>query len=645
MNEKQFSKSLTINEYKVNDSFWKQKIDIVKDNVIPYQWDALNDNIKDAEPSHSIENFRIAAGLSKGEFKGFIFQDSDVAKWLEAVGFMLAQVDDPDLMERADGVIELIGQAQQPDGYLDTYHIINGLDKRFTNIAQNHEMYCAGHLIEAGVAYYLGTGKRKLLDICMRWADCIDDNFGPQEGKLHAYPGHEILEMALVKLYHLTDEKKYLDLAEYFINERGQSPLYFEMEREKYQNEYYWKDSYFKDQYYQSGKPVREQLVAEGHAVRAVYLYAGMAAVAKEKMDDSLYKACDTLMDNILYRQMYITGGIGQADYGEAFTFDYDLPNDLAYAETCASIGLVFFAQKMLELKNDIKYADVIEKVIYNGAISGMSQEGKKFFYVNPLEVHPEACEKDWIKKHVEPERQKWFSCACCPPNLARMIASIGAYSVTKNDSGITLHQYIGAEAETGIKGSKLNVKSGFPWNGNVKIEVSGESAEYQIRLRVPGWCSSYSYKLNGNEEKPEEKDGYLNIQRNWSVGDIIELDFDMPVIFNRAHPSVRDDIGKVAVSRGPVVYCLEEDDNGKELHRVYVRDEEDFTASESDIFGGCITLDSKGYILKNSGWDEDLYRTGSKPEFQETTLKWIPYYLWANRNLGEMIVWVHERI
>ena len=618
MDEKLFTSPVTVGDYAIDDAFWKRKIDIIHKTVIPYQWDTLNDKVEDAVPSHSIENFRIAAGLAEGEFQGNRFQDSDVAKWLEAVGYTLMRCKDSDMEKNADEVIDLIVQAQQPDGYLDTYYIINGLDKRFTNIMDNHEMYCAGHMIEAAVAYYQGTGKRRLLDAAVRLADCIDGHFGPEPGKIHGYPGHEILEMALVRLYKATGEDRFLDLAEYFVNERGKSPLFFAEERKQYGNKFFWEDSVFQYQYYQAGKPVREQLAAEGHAVRAVYLYAGMAAVAKEKKDDSLYQACVRLLDNIADRQMYITGSIGQADYGEAFTFDYDLPNDTIYGETCAAIGLVFFARRMLEIGPNRKYADIIERVIYNGSISGMSAEGTRFFYVNPLEVNPQACLKDQGKRHVKPERQRWFGCACCPPNLARLIASIGSYISTRNDRQLFLHQYIGGTISTHFGDSSLRVESGFPWGGKVSIQVSGETRRYELGLRIPGWCRRYACKLNGEAMAIPEKDGYLYVARDWAEGDRVDLEFDMPVSVNRAHPSVREDIGKIAVSRGPIVYCLEEADNGKDLHRLHLDAGVEFTVRQEDVLGGCVTLESDAYRLKSDGFGNELYQSYTSPRVRD---------------------------
>ena len=403
----------------VTDRFFAPRIDLVRTQMLPYQWEALNDRLKDTEPSHCIENFRIAAGISRGEYHGMVFQDSDLYKWLEAVAYQLAVRPDPSLREAADSAIRLIGQAQTPEGYLNTYYQTHPDEKRFSNLQNNHELYCAGHLIEAAVAFAQAVGDTRLLDVARRYADLIDRVFGPEEGKLHGYPGHEIIEMALVRLFRLTGEERYLRLARYFIDQRGQAPLYFEEEARRDGNrDFVWNETFMRYQYYQAGKPVREQTEAEGHAVRAVYLYSGMADVAAETGDQTLFEACRTLFDNILSRRMYITGAIGSTHVGEAFTYDYDLPNESVYAETCAQIGLCFFAQRMLNSEMDGRYADVIERALYNSVLSGMSLDAKRFFYVNPLEVVPEACEKDDRLRHVI--RREAIRCICICISAAR---------------------------------------------------------------------------------------------------------------------------------------------------------------------------------------------------------------------------------
>jgi len=374
-------KTIPLKNVKIEDNFWSRYINLIHKVVIPYQWDILNDAVPDAESSHAIKNFRIAAGLEQGEFYGMVFQDSDVAKWLEAVAYILEINPDPELERKADEVIEIIAKAQQPDGYLNTYFTLKEPANRWTNLRECHELYCAGHMIEAAVAYYNATGKRKLLDVMCKFVDYIDSVFGTEPGKLRGYDGHQEIELALFKLYETTGEEKYLKLSKYFIDERGQEPYYFDIESEKRGNTVFFPDHpTYSRIYNQTHLPVREQFTAEGHAVRAVYMYSAMADIAVETNDEVLFEACKRLWHNIVTKRMYITGAIGSASYGEAFTFDYDLPNDTAYAETCASIGLIFFAHRMLKSDINSNYADVIECALYNTVLSGIAQDGKSFF-------------------------------------------------------------------------------------------------------------------------------------------------------------------------------------------------------------------------------------------------------------------------
>ena len=419
MEKNMYSRPLSLRSMKINDKFWKQEMEVVRKEVIPYQWAALNDQVEGAAPSFCMRNFKVAGKQNKerkeqgkafiepkytfrgfeslpedpnhpeDKFYGFVFQDSDFSKWIEAVGYSLTQHPDPKLEAIADGAIDIVCAAQQDDGYLDTYYIINGKDKIFTNLKDHHELYCMGHLIEGAVAYYEATGKDKLLKAAARFADYAAAHFGPEEGKCKGYPGHEIAEMALVRLYEVTKEPRYLELSKFFIDERGKRPYYFDKEHPEEVKKGHENDlRYF---YNQAHLPVRQQDEAVGHAVRAVYLYSGMADIARLTEDETLYQSCEKLWDSMANEKMYITGGIGGTQIGEAFSYPYDLPNDTAYAETCASIGLVFFARRMLEIKPDAKYANVMERALYNGILSGMALDGKSFFYVNPLEVRRPA--------------------------------------------------------------------------------------------------------------------------------------------------------------------------------------------------------------------------------------------------------------
>ncbi len=638
------NKALPFGQVTISDQFWAHRRELVRREMIPYQWKALNDELEDTEPSGSIRNFRIAAGLEEGVFYGCVFQDSDVAKWIESAAFSLAYAPDPALEQTLDELIDLIGKAQQPDGYLNTYFIINGLENRFTNLMYQHELYCCGHFIEAAIAYYRVTGKRKLLEIICRYVDCIASQIGPEDGKKHGYPGHEIIEMALVKLSEVTQEARYRTLAEYFIRQRGQEPNYFEQEIAGRNGEFKWRESPFGLQYYQAGIPVTQQTQAQGHAVRAVYLYSGMADIARLTGDENLHKACRTLFENIVRRQMYITGSIGASSYGESFVDDYELPNDTIYGETCAAIGMVFFAYRMLLLENRSEYADVMERILYNGAISGMSLDGKQFFYVNPLEVTPAACRKDWKYHHIKTQRQKWFKCACCPPNLARMVASISEYVYTQRDDRIHMHLYMSNESCFTLSSGqhvKLAVTTDYPWDGKVSVHISQAESPFTLALRIPGWCDTWSVTRNGIPEAADTEDGYALLPdcRN---GDELVLNLDMRVRFVRADPRVRQNAGKIAMMRGPVVYCLEEADNGTALWNLIADPREPWTAAWSDMLGGIMRIQGTAWRASDA-CQEALY-SEAPISYTRIQATWVPYYAWANRGEGEMSVWVREK-
>ena len=631
---------------KIGKGFWSSFRDTVVREGIPYQWRALNDEIEDAEPSRCMRNFRIAAGKETGDFHGFEFQDSDAAKWLEGVAYSLRWHPDPQLEALADGAIRDIVDAQQPDGYMDTYYIIRGLDRRWTNLKDHHELYVAGHMIEAAVAYFQATGKRVLLDAVLRLVDHISSVIGPEDGKLHGYPGHPVIEMALMRLYGVTGDEKHLRLAEYFVRQRGRSPLYFERESEINGNGFYWKDSPFRYQYYQAGIPFMDQRDAEGHAVRAMYLYSGAADVARETGDAALADTCRRLWDSAVKRRMYVTGAVGSSAYGESFTFDYDLPNDTVYGETCAAIGLVFFARRMLALEKRGEYADAMERALYNGVISGMQLDGKRFFYVNPLEVLPLACEKDQNKRHVKPGRQKWFGCACCPPNIIRLLASLEDYLYTADGDEVFVHLYAGGtvQFERNWKRVALVSRTNYPWEGDIAFTVQADRPmEFGLNLRIPGWCRRWSLYVNGESVEAEVSDGYARIRRRWEDGDEISLALDMPVRLVRANPRVREDVGKACVCRGPLVYCLEEADNGKDLHLVRLNgvQPKDFSMEYfPDKLNGIVQLRCQGLRETDAGWENALYSDVASDETEPAELTFIPYYSWANRGAGEMQVW-----
>ncbi|WP_307893946.1 glycoside hydrolase family 127 protein [Bacillus swezeyi] len=632
---------------KITDRFWSKRLEVIHDHVIPYQWAALNDRLEDAEPSHAIENFRIAAGEAEGEYHGMVFQDSDVAKWLEAAAYSLEHHPNPELEKTADEVIALLQKAQGEDGYLNTYYMLKEPNQRWTNLRDNHELYCAGHLIEAAVAYYQATGKRAFLDLMSKYADYIDTVFGPEEGKLKGYDGHQEIELALLKLYDVTGNDKYLNLSRYFIDERGKQPHFFDIEKKKRQESspFFFHDGYA---YHQAHLPVRDQKEAVGHAVRAVYMYTAMADLAAKTNDETLKKACEALWENVTQKQMYITGGIGSMAFGEAFSFQYDLPNDVSYTETCASIGLVFWAKQMLELTADHKYADVMEKALYNGTISGMDLDGKKFFYVNPLEVQPEACEKRNDQKHVKAVRQTWFGCACCPPNLARLISSIGHYIYSQKERELFVHLYMGHETNVQLAGCRVHLaqETNYPWDGDVTMTVSPEKAhEFTVALRIPGWSRHAVLKVNGEvvDHFPIMKNGYVYITRTWEDQDKIELSIQMTIEQIKANPLVRHNVGKAALQRGPLVYCLEEADNGGQLQNILLPRKAELKAEyDEGLLERVVVISGKAERIDEKDWGGSLYRM-AEIQTSPADIKAVPYYAWCNREPGEMRVWINQ--
>lgn len=650
---KELASNIKFNNVNITDRFFGYYQNLIINEVIPYQWKVLNDELEDVEKSSAIKNFKIAAKEMEGNFYGFIFQDSDVYKWLEAVAYSLHLKENKELEKCADEVIDLIGRAQQEDGYLHTYFIIERPDMKFKNLWECHELYCAGHFFEAATAYYNATGKEKVIEIAKKLADCIYNNFGNEEGKIKGYDGHEEVELGLMSLYSVTKEKRYLDLAKFFIDERGQSPHFFELEWEARGKTSYWngwnlcespnasKDfiSCIGAEYNQTHKPVREQDEAVGHSVRVVYMLCGMIDVARESEDNSLLDACQKLWSNIVNKKMYITGAIGSTHVGEAFTGNYDLPNDSLYGETCASIGLAMAAKRMLNTEINSKYSDVIEKEIYNGIISGIAMDGKSFFYVNPLEVYPKN-HTNPVLEQVKVERQKWYPCACCPPNVARFLLNIGDYIYSSNNDTVYIHQYIANNSKINIGESFVDIemKCDLLKSQDIEIKISGDLENKNIALRVPSWSSGYSVKIFNNEAQYEIVDGYIYL-RNIQGADVsIYLSFNSELKVMKASKRVRYDAGKVAITYGPLVYCAEEIDNGDMLYNLLIKDSKEFKREEfihnelelfKVIFDGYREIDN----------DDSLYHENNVAlENKEITL--VPYHYWGNRGIGEMQVW-----
>jgi DUF1680 family protein len=642
----------------IDGGFWHRYKVLVRDTVIPYQWKAMNDEIPGAPKSHSVENFRIAAGVTRGAYDGMVFQDSDLAKWLEAAGNVLAEdpAGSPSLRAWVDEAVSLIAQAQQPDGYVNTYFTVKDPGGRWRNLREAHELYCAGHLIEAGVSLHRATGDRKILEVVTRLADHIESRFGTDPSKVPGYCGHEEVELALVKLARLTGEQRYMRLALYFVDQRGRAPTYFEAESAVPGFSSIWGIKSLA--YYQAHEPVRQQQDAVGHAVRAMYLYTAMADLALETGDRSLADSCDRLWQSVTGRKMYITGGIGSSAHLESFGPDFDLPNDTAYAETCAAIGLFLFSSRMARLHHEANYADVMERTLYNGILSGLGLDGRSYFYVNPLEVVPAVCDQNGSYRHVKYRRQPWYGCACCPPNIARTLSSLGDHACHLGPATLFIDLYQEGTITASLDGHELGVRvtTRYPWDGRIRLELTGGSGgELALALRIPSWSRSHSLTLNGAAVAGAAgADGYRHVSRRWAAGDVLELDLPMPVERLHADPRVRAAYGRVAVQRGPLVYCLEEVDNGVGLSTVRLPPDAVLEAVESpDLLGGMVTIRSKGVqgsVLgrgQAGGLARPLYfrdpPAGSSSRPVAVPLVFIPYFAWANRAPGEMTVWVRE--
>ncbi len=583
--------------------------------------------------------------------KPHIFWDSDAGKWIEAAAYSLMTHPDPELESYMDQFIDLIASAQQPDGYLNIFFTSVEPQNKFKNLRDWHEFYDAGHLTEGAVAYYEATGKRKLMDVLARYIDYIMTVFGPEEGQRHGYDGHPEVELALVRLYHATGEERYLQLSKYFIDERGKQPLFFDQEAiERGEDpKQYWAKTY---RYCQAHIPVREQNMATGHSVRAAYLYSGMADVAAETGDEALKAACLSIWDDLNEHHLYITGGLGPAHANEGFTVPYDLPNETAYAETCASIALVFWAWRMFKLDPDSKYIDTMERALYNNVLSGVSFDGDHFFYANPLAAFPYVTPHgQWsgIVAERDYRRSEWFDCACCPPNLARLVASVGGYVYSTDADTLYVHLYTANHAEVTVnsRSVKLTQQTNYPWEGETRLQVEvDQPGRFRLGLRIPGWCRSYKLSVNGEAVTAAPVKGYVLIDREWKSGDEVILSLDMPVERILPHPQIRHDAGNIALQRGPVVYCFEEVDNGDNLANVIIPpDARINTTFEPDLFSGVTVINVEGQRAEAAGWKGGLYQPRSVQQLKRTpaALKAIPYCFWANRQPGEMRVWIRE--
>ena len=628
--------------FKPIDGFIKSYQELIKKTVIPYQYDVLWDKAKDnTEKSHVVKNFINAGKAVAGEdtddgFYGMVFQDSDAAKWIEAVAYSLSIFPDAELEKSADELIDIISRAQDKDGYLDTYFTIKDKDKRWSNLCEGHELYCSGHMIEAACAYAETTGKTKLLDVMKKNVECIHKVFleGDDFHK-KGIPGHPEVELALMKMYRLTGDKKCLELASHFIDERGKDPEYYKKEVAR-RSWSVWGSDGADSAYMQAHLPVREQKDAKGHAVRAVYLYTGMADLASETKDESLVQACKNLWKSITEKQSYVSGGIGSTNLGEAFTVDYDLPSDTAYCETCAAIGLIFFGSRMLEMDVDRLYSDQMERAFYNAVLAGMQLDGKRFFYVNPLEVIPGISGVAQTHKHTLPQRPTWYACACCPPNVARLLGSFGKYAYGENEGTVFCHLFAAGEIRF-QNGLKIRCTTLYPDDFSINYEIL--EGEKKIAIRVPSWNKSVSLTKNGAEIDLNLEKGYAYL--DVKAGDRVRLELDESPY--RVYPSAKVPAlsNQVAVFRGPVLYCGEGADNdGDAISLRMIRD------GKISVEGKIPGLEIQSPMLSADGMrqmpQDELY-SQKRPEYEFKKIKMIPYFAWGNRGENQMRVWFQE--
>jgi uncharacterized protein len=619
----------------IDGDFWRERLETVLTRTIPSEYEQLKEHgiLESLTIPKPVPPLRIPP--NRHNFSTQIFWDSDVGKWIEAASYALSHRRDAEIEAKIDAIAEDLAKAQLPDGYLNCWYIGREIDKRWTNLRDNHELYCAGHMLEGALAYFQATGRRRLLDVMLRYVDHIASVFGPGENQKRGYCGHQEIELALIKLYNATKEKKYLDLATYFIDERGRQPHYFDVEAVARGEDPkdFWAKTY---EYNQSHRPACEQDKVVGHAVRAMYMYSAMADLAAELGDEKLKRACEVLWNDVTSKRMYVTAGLGPAAANEGFTTDYDLPNDTAYAETCASVALIFWAQRMLNLDLDGGFADVMELALYNGALSGLSRDGTHYFYQNPLESDGSH------------ERWAWHPCPCCTMNVSRLVASVSGYFYSTGRDVVAVHLYGGSTArlEVGGRAVVIRQETDFPWSGRVKIAVSPEApTAFMLKLRIPSWAHTASCKVNDESVDTTKRDrGYLGIHRTWLPGDTVSLELAMPVERLYAHPNVRADVGRIALRRGPLVFCLEQFDNGdapvglfRLPHHATLN-----PAERADLFGGIITIVADANVADRGAWNGELYRP-SPANLEHARLTAVPYFLWCNRGPNKMAVWIPE--
>ncbi|WP_424000262.1 glycoside hydrolase family 127 protein [Haloarcula salina] len=639
--------SPALDAVEIRDSFWVPRLKTNDLVSLDHQYDHLQAN-------GSLDNFRRVVGEAGGEFEGPPFIDANVYKWVEAASYALATDEMPTLREKVNTVCSLIEQAQADDGYLFTYFMLGDNAGRWSNFTMMHELYCAGHLIEAAVAHSRALDDDRLLRVARDLADHIDERFGPDTQE--KIPGHEEIELALVRLYRVTDEERYLDLAGYFIDRRGRdpSPLAAELpelermiERDSLsteQKESGWSVVGYQDTlrdesgaydglWAQDHKPVREQRRVEGHAVRAGNLYAAVAAYLQEVDDEELFTAIKRLWQNMVTRRMYVTGGIGSSPDAEMFTEDYDLPNDDAFAETCASASAIFWSQHMFELTGAAEYVDVLERILYNALLSGVSLDGRRYCYSNPLET-----DEDY-------HRNEWYYVACCPSNLSRVLASLGKYIYARSENELLVNLYVGSTVETTVSGTGVTVEqtTDYPWDGDVTVALSpDEPTEFALGLRIPGWAERWEVTVDGEPVAVEPTDGYATLEREWHDGDRVEISLAMEPNAVVAHPEVESDRSLAALCRGPLVYCLEGVDNAQPVQHLILSDPDSISARDTDsILDGMTVLEGAATVQDLQEWQGTLYRSLGSITESATEFTAIPYFARNNRGPTSMVVWM----
>ena len=602
-----FLNPLPVENVRITGGFWKNWLDRVVNRTIPHVYRMLEDTGR-------IENFRhVARGEKEVEWR--IADDSDVYKWVEAASYAVAYTRDEELRELLDGVARDIASAQDDDGYLFTLYAFDK-EKRWQNLRDMHELYCAGHLMQAAIAHRRATGQQFLLNTATRFADHIADLF--LGGKMRGVPGHPEIELALAELYRETGRQKYLDLAVYFLDERGRGLI-------------------GGSPYHIDHKPFRQLEELVGHAVRMLYLCSAATDIYMETGDEELLAASKRLWRNMVSCKMYVTGGVGSRYQGEAFGECYELPDVRAYAESCAAIANVMWNFRLLLATGDDRYADVMELALYNAVLPGLGLDGQSYFYVNPLADRG---------KH---RRKEWYRCACCPPNIARMLASLPGYVYATSRDGLWVNLYAASTARLNIAGAELqvNMYTDYPWSGEIEVELEPEKPlELSLYLRIPSWSEWSEVEVNGTKLEEPRPGAYYMIRRTWRRGDRVRLSLDMCMKLIKAHPFILSCSGRVAVKRGPLVYCFEQADNSVDVWSIALPSDARLEPHyEENLLGGVVTLRGKGYALNLERWKDVLYApAASQTEMVPVEVKAIPYYAWANREPGPMIIWVHSR-